>query len=174
MYDTIRREIYWLHAAKDVYKALGDCCECEINRARLKRKRHLKLFPGQRDPGIPCNGPFGPAAKWRTGNQFIVVIIARCTKLTRKIPSSKTTAPHVALVFFDKRVVLYGITAFFLTDSSLQIVNKLFETLYTFLWVKHLRSSAYYPPTNVQDERFNQTILPNFRLVVAEHHHNWE
>lgn len=54
-----------------------------------------------------------------------------------------------------------------------QIVNKFFETSYTFLGLKQLTTTPYHPQTNWQAKRCNKTHVAAFRPCVAEPHCDW-
>lgn len=95
--------------SNDVYKTVGDCSKCAINRAGLKRKRHFTLFLARGPLDLVPMDNLGPLQNKTSGNQFIVVVTYRYTKLTRAIPSLKTTALQVASIFFDCSVIPYGI-----------------------------------------------------------------
>lgn len=95
------------------YTTFSNCCKCARTRAGLKIKCYLELLPTSRPLQFVAMEILDPLPKTTTGSQFTVVITDWYTKRTREIPSSKTTAPHVASTFFDKRIVSYRIPAFF-------------------------------------------------------------
>lgn len=43
----------------------------------------------------------GPLLKMKKGNQYIIVVTDRFSKLTRAVPLKKTTALHMATIFLD-------------------------------------------------------------------------
>lgn len=132
MYDTMRRELCRPHMGRKVYRTLGYCCKWARNRISLKEKRPLKLFSANGPLQFLVMDILSLLPKTATGNQFVMAITNRYTKLTRAIPSSKTTETHGASIFLDHFIVSYGIPGFFLTDNCPPFVRKFFETFCTF------------------------------------------
>lgn len=128
MYDTMRREVYRPAMAYDDYTAVGDGCDCTINRAGLKRKLYLILLPSTGPLGFVITDILGPLSRTTTGNQFIAMIANRYTKWTGELPSSKATVPQVLSFFFDSCVITYGTSGFLLTDNGPKFMSKLLDT----------------------------------------------
>lgn len=102
------------------------------------------------------------------------MITDRYTELTRAIPVTNTTVPHVAAICLDHWIMPFGIPTYLLTDNGSQIVGKFFATLCAFLGTKHLSTTAYHRETNLQTERYNKTIIARLRHYVAEHQKDWD
>lgn len=75
-------------------------------------------------------------------NQFNIVINDRYTKLARTLPSLKTTVKQDVLTFFDHWFKPYEIPPFIAKYSSLQILNKFFETECAMLNVMPLKNTS--------------------------------
>ena len=174
MYDTLRRQYYWPHQATDVYVLVERCPECRKNRPSAKHQRELKLFPAAGPLEFIAMDILGPLPRSKKGNRFITVMTDRYSKLTRAVPSTKTTAPQVALIFLDNWVIPYGIPSYVLTDNGPQFTSKFFACLCAFLGSKLLNTTAYHPQTNGQAERFNRTIVARMRHYVNEHQTDWD
>lgn len=71
-------------------------------------------------------------------------------------------------------VIPYVIPTLLLTDNVPQFVIKIFASIYTYLGVSYLTTTAYHPHTNGQVERFNETIATCLRLYVGEHQREWD
>lgn len=69
-------------------------------------------------------------------HQFVVVITDRYFKLTREIPSAKSTYMQVANNFLDHWVPPFGMLSYLLTDKELHFVGKFFTTFCSFPGVK--------------------------------------
>lgn len=78
----------------------------------------------------------------------------------------------VASIFFDTRVVLYGMT-YFVSHSITQFISTFFGTLYSTLGTKHMSTTAYHAQTNRQVERYNKTTVARLRQYVATHQRDW-
>lgn len=111
MYDTMTSELYWPCMANKIYVTVRDCCECVVNIASLKMKRHLQLLP----VSVPLEFVAMEISGLRQKNQFIVFIKNRYTKITLAFLSSKCTAPYVASIFFYQLLEPYWTPAFLLT-----------------------------------------------------------
>lgn len=44
MYDTMRKNFFWLHMAKDVYQTLSSCATCSCSQQRARLKQHLQFY----------------------------------------------------------------------------------------------------------------------------------
>lgn len=82
MYDTMKRELYWSQMTSEVYTTVGDCRICLINRAGLKKERHLKRFPASEPLEFVAMDILSPLPKKTNGNgsPFIVLITDRYKK----------------------------------------------------------------------------------------------
>jgi transposase InsO family protein len=101
----------------------------------------------------------GPLSKKTHGNQFLLVMTDRFSKLTRTVPLRSTTAYIVAKAFCEHCVLTYGQPRHVLTDNRPQFVAKFFLAVCRELGMEKVFSSAYHPQRNGQVEWFNRTIL---------------
>lgn len=169
MYDTHRQKIYWPHMANELYTTVAQCVSCVKNRNRLRHKRRLQLFMAVGPLDVVAMDILGPLLKTQQGNQYIVMITDKYSKLTRAIPNSKILSTHMSNIFLDHWIIPFGIPSYLLTDNGPQIVRKLFATVCGSLVVKHVTTTAYHPQTNCQAKRFNRTIVTRLRLYVTDH-----
>lgn len=77
------------------------------------------------------------------GNQYVLVTMDCYSTLVRAVPTSKSTATHVADVFMDHRINPYGMQTYLLTDNGAQFVREFFALVCALLEVKHLPTSMY-------------------------------
>ena len=111
----------------------------------------------------------GPLPKTAHGNQHVLVITDRFSKLTRSIPLRTTTASVVANAFLDNWVYVYGVPRYVLTDNGPQFAAKFFDAVCALLGVRRYLTTAYHPQSNGQTERFNRTLVQRLRHYVEEH-----
>ena len=116
----------------------------------------------------------GPLPKTAHGNQHVLVITDRFTKLTHSIPLRTTTASVVANAFLDNWVYVYGAPRYVLTDNGPQFAAKFFDAVCALLTVRHYRTTAYHPQANGQIERFNRTLVQRHRHYLEEHQRDWD
>lgn len=103
----------------------------------------------------------------------MVVIMDNYTKISRDIPTSRRSSPHMAGVFVDRWFVPLVILEFVLADNGLQMVCRFFAMVCADLGVRHLTTTACYWQINSQAERFNHTIMTSLRHYVACDQQNW-
>lgn len=76
-----------------------------------RHQQHPKLFPEHGLIEILAIDLLVPLSKTTKGNQFVIFIIVRYSKLTRAVPLTKMTASHVFDVFVDNLRILRNETA---------------------------------------------------------------
>lgn len=110
----------------------------------------------------------GTLPKTKKGNQYVVVVTERFYKMTREVPGSTKTAPHMAVIFLDCSKISYGIPCYILTDRGPQFVSRFVASVCSFLGVKSLTTMAYHHQTNGESERYNETFVTRLHHYVAE------
>ncbi|KAL3983586.1 serine/arginine repetitive matrix protein 2 [Sarotherodon galilaeus] len=69
---------------------------------------------------------------------------------------------------------MFGMVRKIITDQGKEFVNRLNNSIFSMLNIKHAVSSAYHPETNRQDERTNQNIKRALRKYVNQKHDDWD
>lgn len=116
----------------------------------------------------------GPVPGTLEGNQDVLVMTDRYSKLTKAVPTSKTTASHIVSLSMDNRIMQSDIKTHVLAGNRTQFVGKFFKSLCAFSGTKHLTIPAHHPQTNGQTERLNKTIIVTLQQHVAEHQRDWD
>jgi hypothetical protein len=176
MYSQMRKIFYWPHMAADITHYVASCPSCVKKSLKVSRKTtRLQLFPPSAPMEFIAMDLLGPLTLTERGNQLLLVVTDRFSKLTRAYPLASTTAEVVAKVFFDGWVSAgYGIPRILLTDNGTQFVAKFFQTFCKILGIKQVFTSAYRPSTNGQTERFNRTVVDFMGAYVSEHQKDWD
>ena len=175
LYQTLREKFYWPFMAGDAIAHVSSCRSCAKARGLLRKKQHKTvLFPPRGPLADIAMDLLGPLPMTKNGNQFILVITCRYSKLTRSIPMSKTTAPFIATSTLNHWILPYGIPESILTDNGSQFIAEFFKTVCYILGIKRKTTTAYHPQTNGQAERYNKTIAARLRHYVSEHQDNWD
>lgn len=101
MYQTIQKNIFLLHMANGSYQTVSICATFPRSREQTKRKRQYQLFPAAGPLQSIAIDILGLLPETKNGNVFIIEMTDRYFKLRRPISTPKTTAMHVANLFFD-------------------------------------------------------------------------
>lgn len=118
MYNTLKQTYSCLHMAKDDQVAIAQCESSAHNGNRYKQKRHSEFFSANEPLDFIVRDLLGPQPNILQTNQYFLVITDRFPKLTRAISASKTTASHVANLFFKLWKMPFGLFTY------LSIINE--------------------------------------------------
>lgn len=130
MYDTTKKKLSWLEMTTDVYHTVSNCPTCARSREKLKLKQDQQIFQASRTLALYAMDILGQPAQTTNGNTFLIVIIDRYSKVTKRIPKLRTMAVHIATLFLYHCIVPYGILDFLQADDGLPFVNRFFATLF--------------------------------------------
>jgi len=158
----------------DVYTLVAKCTQCARNRVGKRRKtNYLKTFPPTEPLTDLCMDLLGPLPRTAAGNEHLLVIVERFSKMTRAIPLQRIDAEAIAAAFLDHSVAAYGPPATVLSDNGPQLRSTFFQGVCSLLGVSNRYFTTYHPQTNVQVERYNRTIVVQLRTYVVEHQDRW-
>ena len=139
----MRRWFYWESMVVDVYAFVGNCIECARNRAgKRRRTNYLKKFPPTEPLTDVCMDLLGPLPRTDVGNEYLLVLVDRFSKLTRAVPLQRTDADTVSAAFLDFWVAAYGPPDTVLTDNGPQFRATFFQGVCSFLGVTNRYSTA--------------------------------
>jgi hypothetical protein len=175
MYATLRKSFYWLTMANDIYQFVANCPSSA--KSRLKRNRrtnYLKLFPPSQPLEFTSLDILGPLPVTKAGNKYLVVFGDRYYKTMRVVAVPNITTEALARAFEVDWVAVYGTPLFLLTDNGTHFISKFFQTVCRLLGAKQLFTTAYHSSTNVQVERFNQTVLKSVTHFVSKRQDDWD
>lgn len=132
--------------------------------------------------------PKGPRKDWtlnfitdlplslRKGSAFdaILVIVNRYIKYSTYIPVRKDwDAKKLADVIVEEVFSKFGIPVFLVSDQGSLFTLKYYLNFCYYLWVRLNYSTAFYPQTNGQTERQNQTLEQYLRCYVNYQQDDW-
>jgi len=175
MYTSMRRLFYWESMVVDVYAFVANCTLCARNRVGKRRKtNYLKTFPPTEPRTDLCMDPLGPLPRTAAGNEHLLVVVDRFSKMTRAIPLERIDAETIAAAFLDYWVAAYGPPATVLSDNGPQFRSTFFQGVCSLLGISNRYSTTYHPQTNGQVERYNRTIVGPLRTYLGDHQDGWD
>lgn len=175
--DLVQRVFYWPNMKEDVVQYCRSCPSCQLNKASSAKPAGLLQplpIPGRRWESISMDFIVElPVSK--SGNDTILVIVDRLTKMTHIVPCKSTiTAPEVAELFIKEVVRLHGWPSSIVSDRDKLFVSDFWRHLQTAFGAKLQMSSAYHPQTDGQTERMNKTLEDTLRHYIGPFQDNWE
>ena len=175
MFYTMRRYYYWPYMSLDIYNTVKNCEACAKESIRLRKiASKLKLFPATFPLESVALDYVGPLPKTTHGNNFLLVITDRYSKLTRAIPMKNPSAVDTAKAFCYEWAFIYGPPATLLSDNGGHFTAKFFQDVSLTIGCNNLYTTAYHPRTNGQAERFNRTIISSLRHYVNDEQKDWD
>jgi len=111
-------------------------------------------------------GPLPPTA---SGNEHLLVIVNRFSKMTRAIPLQRIDAQTFAAAFLDPWLAAYGPQATVSSDDGPQFRSTFFQGVCSLLCISNRYSIMYHPHKNGHVERYNRTIVGQLRTSIEEH-----
>ncbi len=139
-----------------------------------KKLTGLKLFPATASLEDIAMDLLGPFIKTPRGNDHLLVVVDRFSKLARTVPLKNTRDIDIARAFTSQWAFTYGIPKSVLSDNGPQFTARLMLETHRILGIRELFTTTYHPQTNGQTERMNRTICEGLRKFVAEHPKDWD
>ena len=114
--------------------------------------------------------PFTP-----TGNNYLMVVCDRLTKMTHLIPTLTTaSAEQCAVLFFNNVFKIHGLPDSIVSDRDSRFCSKFWKALMQLCNTGIRMSTAYHPQTDGQTERTNRTIEEVLRHHVNSTQNDWD
>ena len=111
-----------------------------------------------------------PSKESYTGivNDYLLIIVDRYIKIIRFIPYRKTiNAPKLAQLFIKQWIKDQGLLAKIILDYGSIFISKFWSILCFYLKIYQGLSIAFYPQTDSQTKRINQTIKTWLRCYIC-------
>jgi transposase InsO family protein len=104
----------------------------------------------------------------------ILVIVDRYTKMNIYIPTTKKcTSVDLAKILRDEIVRHYGIPNGIVSDRGSVFISQYWSDFCYESYVKRKLSTAFYPQTDRQTERANQTLEQYLRCYCSKFQNDW-
>ena len=109
------------------------------------------------------------------GSNSIFVVVDIFSKMAHFIPCQKTSdATHIENLFFKEFVRLHGFPRSIVSDGDTKFVGHFWRTLWKKLGTNLYFISSYHPQTNEPTKVVNQFLGNFLRILVTEHHNQWD
>ena len=96
------------------------------------------------------------------------------TRYAQAFPSKTKTALATAKLLWNNLILFYGFPSKIITDQGKIFESELIENLYQFGWSKEAEDYPLSPPTNVQCEQFNGTLLNMLGTLTPKQKKDWK
>jgi transposase InsO family protein len=115
----------------------------------------------------------GPMPPSRRGKVYLLVMQDCFTKWIEVVAIPNKTARVVAAAFADTWVTRYGSPRLLHQDNGSEFTTKVFVELCKLLGITRTMATPYYPQSNGQVERANQTIQALMKCVCNDTGRDW-
>lgn len=92
----------------------------------------IYIFPETRLLEVLATDTLGRLPKTTKGNHRIIIIASRHWKLTRAMPTARSTTATVASIFSVEWVIPFGIPSFLFNDNGLQLGSIFWHIVYLY------------------------------------------
>jgi len=171
--DACQRLFYWQNMDATVAKYVQECHVCQTSKASTTGKQGL-LQPIETAEKCWHNISFDLITDLPTttsGQDCILVVVDRCSKMVRLIPTDKTVnAVDFAKLMVDNIFTKFGWPVDAIHDRDLRFTAGFFQDCCIHWKLKQSMTSAFHPQSDGQTERMNRTIEQCLRAFTAEHH----
>jgi Integrase zinc binding domain/Integrase core domain len=135
MIENIGRHWYWPTLKRDCVSMVRRCPSCAALRLKRgpRRTYPLTIFPPDRPLEFVAMDVPGPLPKNTRGNQYVLFICDRFSKISVAVSMPDQTASTMAQVFIDRWVAVFEIPITVLTDNGPCLASKFFKVL-TNIW----------------------------------------
>lgn len=99
MFDLPCRRYYWRKTAADVHCTVKSYTDCPRMETKFSHQLRVELFPASGSLDVISIDILGLLSRTRSGNQFLVIITHRYSKLTKVISITKVTWAQVPNIF---------------------------------------------------------------------------
>jgi transposase InsO family protein len=176
VWEKLARRYFWPSMYSDVVNFIKHCPQCQSRNRQIKKPKEKGSIPPPSFPfeqiGIDFIGPFQPD---KHGNKYVLVFMDYFSRYAIAIPTENQEGITVANNFFDHVVFKFGVPKALLSDRGTSFIGGVMRSIYDWLKIKKLNTSAYHPQTNGLVERFNQTLINELSKIydAKKEDENW-
>jgi hypothetical protein len=175
-YSKMARLYYWPGMSKDIRKHVQECNECQLTKPSTQSPAGiLQPLSIPNRPWKSLGMDFlGPLPKSLKGNDMILVIIDRLTKMAHFIATKSTiTSSQIADLFVEYIFRYHGMPHSIVSDRDPKFTAKFWKNLNKSLGIDLLMSTAAHPQTDGQSEATVKVIQKLLRPFCLQEQ-DWE
>lgn len=169
----VRTMGWWKGMTRDVEFRVENCMACQRLRKTRSGARLPRFWPAEEPFETVHMDLVGPLYPGRGGAKYVMSMLDRFSRFLVLAPLHDKTSEAVAKTFGEHWVLRFGAPAQVITDRGNEF-EKAVPKLCEWLWVSHIRTSAYYPQTNGAVERQHADIKLMLEKLARTEHERWE
>ena len=173
----IRQYCVWDGMTREVEDYCRSCVTCTVHKSSNQRPAGvLSPLPIPAQPwdsiGIDFVGPLPPST---TGNDMIMVVVDRLSKMVLLAPCKLTiNAKQAGILLLNMLLPLLAVPKSIVSDRDVRFTGSCWRQMWEHMGTRLDMSTAYHPQTDGQTERTNRTIQTLVRMYVTERKGEWE
>ena len=174
-------KFWWYGITKDVQRFVGSCRDCNAaKRKSNKSEGFMQLFEPDECFETVHIDIVGPMPCTKSGNQYILTMMDRWSRMVKLIPINVCTATNIAWTIRNNWFLEYGAPINILSDRGSYFTGLIFKILTKLNGVHHLFTTSYHPQTNGRLERFHRYLKERLRIIASSKelnfldNHDWD
>jgi len=172
--ELIARDYTWSGMREFVNEYIRTCDTCARNKAPRRRHGQLHPLPISNEPRKSLSMDFVIQLPLSQGYDAIYVCVDWFMKMAHFVATnSNITAEGTGDLYLRNIFKGHGLPEDIVSDRGSQFVSKFTRRLLELVEVKGNRSTAYYPQSDGQTERTNQTMEQYLRVYCDYRQDNW-
>ena len=167
----VRRYFWWKGMAGDIREFVESCPTCQLEKTdHTQSKGSLQslaiLEAKWQEVSVDFVTDLLTAAE---GEDSIMTVVDRATKMVHLIPCRKTTTTgEAARLYWQQVVRLHGVPRAIHTDRGAQFIGRWWREIWTLLGTKLKFGTAYHPQSQGQVERMNAVVSQTLRCLMTD------
>jgi hypothetical protein len=167
---AVGQMFWWKSLAGDVAKFVSTCITCQRNKARRHKPYGLlQPLPVPEKPWHTMTFDFiVKLPKTNRGYDSICVFVDKLTKSVHFVTcKEEVSAKEFAELYVDHVFCLHGLIRDFIADRDPRFTSAFWQEVTLLLGTRTVMSSSFYPQTDGQTERVNQTLETYLQYFVS-------
>jgi len=174
---ALQQLFYWPKMVDDVRLYVKTCGSCQRNKPSNQKKGGL--LKSLDIPSYPFESVsmdfITQLPETARGNDALLVVVDRLSKLTILIPTNTTvSAAEAATLFYDNVFKNHGMPLSIVSDRDPRFTAKFWQEFYKCMGTTLKMSSGYHPETDGLTERANRTVEQILRNYVNDLQNDWD